>query len=407
MLRAALSPNGEKVLSNVGQTEAPLRVLQLGMGWFPERPGGCNRMYFELTQHLAEAGVQTEGLVAGTPARIPPASRVQAFAAHEAPMPMRLLRAHQMARARDLAKFDLACSHFALYTLPMLNALRELPLLMHFHGPWAAEGAVEGNNKLALGAKRWVENRVYERARHFIVLSRAFREVLARDYGVARENISVVPGGVDCERFRGARTQREARLQLDLPLDRPIVLAVRRLAPRMGLASLLDAVNEVRQRVPEVLVLIAGKGVLANSLQARIKVLSLERHVRLLGFVPDETLPTAYRAADFSVVPTECLEGFGLVAAESLAAGTPTLVTPAGGLPEVVEDLCADLILPASGAAALAAGMTAALLGELKLPDSQRCQDFAQRYDWSRIVAQTAQVYRATLAQGSARASAR
>jgi glycosyltransferase involved in cell wall biosynthesis len=385
----------------VGQTEVPLRVLQLGMGWFPERAGGCNRMYHGLMQHLGSAGVYAEGLVAGTPARIHSASRVSAFAPHDAPLPLRLLRARRMLSARDLTQYQLACCHFALYTLPLLHALRDMPLVMHFHGPWSKEGAFEGDGVMTSHVKKWAEQRVYDRARHFIVLSRAFRAVLASEYGIAEDHISIVPGGVDCARFRKVGTQREARMQMNLPLDRPIILAVRRLAPRMGLAALLEAVGELRKRVPEVLVLIAGKGALSNSLDAQIKALNLAQHVRLLGFVPDEQLPTAYRAANISVVPTDSLEGFGLVAAESLAAGTPALVTPIGGLPEVVEELSGNLILPAADSGALAAGMTAALLGTVKLPDETQCQEFAQRYDWGRIAASTAAVYRATVAQSA------
>jgi glycosyltransferase involved in cell wall biosynthesis len=281
----------------------------------------------------------------------------------------------------------------------MLDSLRALPLVVHFHGPWAAEGAYEGDGVFVRRAKRWIEDRVYSRATHFIVLSRAFREVLARDYGVPGDRISIVPGGVDCARFRGVQTRAEARLQLGLPPDRPIVFTVRRLAPRMGLAALLEAVETVRQRVPEVLVLIAGKGPLASSLQARIRALGLERNVRLLGFMPDDSLPVAYRAADFTVVPTACLEGFGLVAAESLAAGTPALVTPSGGLPEVVEGLSAKLVLRATDAPAIAAGMLGALNGDIELPGVAQCQAYAARFDWSRIATQTAAVYRATLAE--------
>ena len=71
----------------------------------------------------------------------------------------------------------------------------------------------------------------------------------------------------------------------------------------------------------------------------------MANHVRMLGSSRDADLPLYYRAADLSVVPTVALEGFGLVAAESLAAGCPALVTPVGGLPSVVADLSPDLVL--------------------------------------------------------------
>jgi glycosyltransferase involved in cell wall biosynthesis len=162
----------------------------------------------------------------------------------------------------------------------------------------------------------------------------------------------------------------------------------------MGIENLISAISEVRRQVPEVLLLIAGKGALSGELEEQVRSLGLEDNVRLLGFVPDEDLPIAYRAADLSIVPTVALEGFGLIAVESLAAGTPVLVTPVGGLPEVVRDLSADLMLPGSGTGDLVEGLVAALRGELALPDSEACRSYARaRYDWPVIAARTREVY--------------
>src|SRR5207249_11624167 len=58
-----------------------------------------------------------------------------------------------------------------------------------------------------------------------------------------------------------------------------------------------------------------------------------------LGFIPDETLPSYYHAADVFVLPTRELEGFGLVTVEALACGTPVLGTPVGATPEVLSGL--------------------------------------------------------------------
>jgi len=380
--------------SSTAASSPPLRTLQLGMGWFPQKAGGCNRVYFNLMQHLPAAGVLADGVVAGNAPLGSHSATVAAFAPNEAPLPFRLLKARNFIRTHSTSKYDLACSHFALYTLPMLDSLSDTPIVVHFHGPWAAEGSVQGDRKVVRQAKLWVERRVYERAGHFIVLSKAFARVLTESYGIPPERISIVPGGVDCDRFASQLSKAQACQQLRLPENRPIVFAVRRLAPRMGLQDLISAASRVRARVPDVLVLIAGKGPIAEQLQKQIADLGLQDHVRLLGFLPDEDLPTAYRAADLSVVPTVALEGFGLVAAEALAAGVPVLVTPIGGLPEVVSDLSADLVLPASGTDALADGITAALLGKLALPERARCQDFARRYDWSCIATQTAAIYR-------------
>ena len=53
---------------------------------------------------------------------------------------------------------------------------------------------------------------------------------------------------MDVEQFNLPITPAEARLKLQLPQDRPIVLAVRRLVRRMGLEDLIDAVKLLKQQ---------------------------------------------------------------------------------------------------------------------------------------------------------------
>jgi len=211
-----------------------------------------------------------------------------------------------------------------------------------------------------------------------------------------------VPGCVNVDQFNLPLTQNEARLKLQLPLGRPIVLAVRRLVRRMGLEDLIDAIKLVKKREPEVLLLIAGKGRLEGELQQRIDEAGLTDNVRLLGFVPDQHLAALYRAATISVVPTVALEGFGLITVESLASGTPVLVTPVGGLPEAVAGLSQDLVLPTTGADAIADGLGKALDGSLKLPDADACRKYARdNFDNPVIAKRVAAVYAEAIAAGS------
>ncbi len=379
-----------------------IRTLQLGMSWFPEQAGnGLDRVYHALTQHLPRAGVGVRGLVAGS-AEVARTSGggVQAFAPETASLPGRLwaLRQH-MRRAVRSEPVDLVAAHFALYTVPVLDLMDGRPLVVHFHGPWAGESEAEEENPLVVKMKAALERVVYRRGARFIVLSDAFRRVLTTRYGVAEEHVRVVPGGVEVDRFDTGLSREEARRRLGWPAGRPIVLSVRRLARRMGLENLIEAMAEVRRRVPEALLFIAGKGPLAGELGARIAAAGLEQHVKLLGFVPEDELPLAYRAATLSVVPTVALEGFGLITVESLAAGTPVLVTPVGGLPEVVRGLDPALIFSDARPAALSNRLVEALHERLSLPSSEACQRYTrEHFDWPVIAAETRAVYEEVLA---------
>jgi glycosyltransferase involved in cell wall biosynthesis len=366
------------------------------MEWLPEAPGsGVGRMYHGLLRHLPEQGVRVSGLVTGSPAVSANDDPVEAFASPDTLLPRRLWNLRSAVRAQLRARSpDVVASHFALYTLPFLDLLGNTPLVVHFHGPWAQESKAEGASRLVTRLKEGVEQIAYRRAQRFIVLSEAFKSILVDEYSVPEDCVRVVPGGVNVERFSSSLTPPDARTRLGWPSDRPILLAVRRLVRRVGLENLVDAMRHVRDHVPEALLLIAGKGPLADELRARIERHNLENHVQLLGFVPDEDLPLAYRAADVSVVPTRSLEGFGLVAVESLAAGTPPLVTPVGGLPEVVSGLSENLVMGGSSTGAIQDHLVAALNGSLSLPSAEACRTFAtDNYDWPVIAKQVRSVY--------------
>nr|WP_244442626.1 glycosyltransferase family 4 protein [Azospirillum lipoferum] len=375
-------------------------VLQLGLGWFPETHGGAENMFYHLARHLPQQGIAFSGLVLGnTSATLDNGARIDSFAPPTASLPRRVAAARTaIAAALRRQAPDLVASHFALNTVGALPSLRNRPLVVHFHGPWALESAAEGAGALSVRLKFLVERLVYHRATRFVVLSRAFGTILAERYGVPPDRIQRVPGGVEADRYDLPDSRHQARARLGWPQGRPVILTVRRLVKRMGLAALVDSMVELRRRVPDALLVVAGRGPEAAALQDRIGALGLEEHVRLLGFVPDSQLALAYRAADLCVMPSQALEGFGITALESLASGTPVLVTPVGGLPEVVEGLDGDLVLAGTDARAIGIGLEEALTGQRRLPDADACRSLVRsRFDWPVIAARTAAVYRDAL----------
>ncbi|RDK03664.1 glycosyltransferase family 4 protein [Paraburkholderia lacunae] len=376
---------------------APIDSLQIGMHWFGERPGGLDRMFKALIESLPAQGVSVRGLVAGSPGVLAASGgAVQSFADPQAGIGTRLWGARSRSRQLGrLRKPDVVASHFALYAAPTLGVFGSVPRVVHFHGPWADESGVEGRAGLSGALRYSLERMVYRGGARHIVLSHAFGDILRTRYRVPEERIRVVPGCVDVARFATRTSKRQARKRLGLPLDRPVLFCVRRLVARMGLDDLVDAMFVVKQAVPDVLLVIAGKGPMEEPLRGRIMARGLEQQVRLAGFVPDDALPLWYRAADVTVVPTVALEGFGLTTIESLAAGTPVLVTPVGGLPEAVAPLSPDLVLPSGGYHAIGCGVAEALLGVRAMPDAGACRDYARKhFDHPVVAAQVAEVYR-------------
>lgn len=373
-----------------------MRILHTGMGWFSEDAGGLSRYMSQALESQAGAGHEVRGLVTGTSeTRRASGGLAEAFAGRSDRMDRRLLGLRR-AFSRQIGDFrpDLATFHFSLYARPVMDLVGGIPWVMHFHGPWALEGRAEGiRPAMAWIRQHLVETPVYRKAPRVVTLSRCFAGILTDTYGVDPDRIRIVPGGFDPSPFLVAPGKDEARARLGLPSGVPLIVCVRRLASRMGLENLIDAVGLLKPTHPDLLVAIAGKGPIAAALQERIDRAGLQANVRLLGFVPDADLPSLYASADLSVVPTVALEGFGLIVAESLAAGTPVVASRVGALPELLGGF-ADHLLADPTAGGLAAVLGNALDNPGSLPDQVACRAHCQRWSWQEVTPRLLDIYR-------------
>jgi len=287
----------------------------------------------------------------------------------------------------------LVVSHFALYASALLPQLSRLKHVVHFQGPWATESATEGKNKVNVALKRSIERAVYSSASAFITLSHAFRNLLVAEYRVDPEFVHVIPPGVDLKRFTVGNRQ-QARELLGWPRDATILICVRRLARRMGLETLVEAFRNVSETYPQALLFLGGTGALRDELAAKVESYGLSERVRLLGFIPDDRLAAAYQAADLSIMPSQSLEGFGLSTLESLACGTPVIVTPVGGLPEGVSGLARQLVLSDRSVAALTEGLDSYFSGKLLVPSAEQCRGHVEaNFSWPKIADAIRAVY--------------
>lgn len=369
-----------------------LAMLQIGLIASGTQTSGSDRYYFSLLRELAPLDVDVRGVVLGDPAAIEePVPGVASFAPEGSRMVRRWLGLRRTVRPL-LRDRNLVVSHWAAHAFPVLDQIGSRPLVVHFHNPWLLEGEAAGIDRRRL-ALRWVQERaVYGKAARFIVLSQANREVLERTYAIPREKIRIIPGAADLRRFSASLPRREARERLGWALDRPTIVVAARLVPAKGVGNLIAAIAQVRRAFPDVRLVIVGDGPLAGALREQVRDLDLGDTVHFAGYLTD-SLPLAYRAADLCVVPSVAFESFGLVAAESLACGTPVLVTPVLGLPEVVSELEPALVLEGSAPEQLAAGIRDALGGALPIPDETACARYAQRFAWPAIARRIRDVY--------------
>ena len=349
-----------------------MKVLLLGLGWFPDQSGGLNRYFRELFERLREHGVTPRAVVVG-PAEDAGVDVTVAGTAQDSLFPrVRAFAAAAGRLGRSAAVIDV---HFALYAfVPVaLGALRRKPLVVHFHGPWADESVSAGRrHPLSARAKRIVERAVYRRATLAVTLSGAFKRVLVERYGVDPWRVKVVPPGVDLDRFSPG-DRLAARDELGIGAGSWVACSVRRLVPRMGLDVLLRAWSMLDG---ERVLLVAGEGPERTRLEQMAVRLGIADTVRFLGTVTEDELVSVYRSADVCVVPSTSLEGFGLVVLEALGCGVPVIASDVGGLPAALAGLELRCTVPAGDAAALAQRLREAF------PSARACRATAERFSW-------------------------
>ena len=136
-----------------------------------------------------------------------------------------------------------------------------------------------------------------------------------------------------------ARVRRELGLE---PRHQVVAMAAR-LEARKGHAYLFDAVARLRDRHPDLRVLILGEGGDRAALESQVREQGLDDIVRFLGHRND--LPRVLAAADISVL-TSLWEGLPRVLVQSAAAGKPIVTFDVEGAWEVVRDGQNGFIVP-------------------------------------------------------------
>ena len=277
--------------------------------------------------------------------------------------------------------------------LPAYRAFREplaIPYVYTFHSSWPEEFAMKASGwpRTVRGLLRpvlqHVEARVLRSAAAITVLSQYSSDLVARKYG---HRCRIIPGGVDMQRFQSSSVPRSGN---------PIrLITVRNLVPRMGLEPLVEAMHLLPDNVT---LDIAGTGPLQSRLEGLIERQSLRARVRLIGHLPEAQLPDFYAAANWFVLPSVAMEGFGMVVLESLACGTGVIGTRIGAIPELLGPLNPEWIIDRPEPDSIARTIRQAISSPT--PDRNRLRDFAREFDWPHIAEQFHSLFSEILDRG-------
>lgn len=313
-------------------------------------------------------------------------------------------------------RYDVIHAHYWLSMRParQLQQRWKVPLVAQFHTLAQLKNRVARDDaERELQARFDLEQAAMDESDRVIALSRVDKRQMVEHYGACPRKIEVVPGGVDLARFQPA-SRSVARRQLGLAEEAAVLLFVGRIQRLKGIEVLLRAADELRETIglrrPLRVLIVGGQPAGGqhrgpeqeelDRLRALSDRLGLRDLVTFVGALDQDHLPTYYQAADVTVMPSS-YESFGLVAAESMACGTPVVASQVGGLCSLVADGETGFLIPWRHPQ-LYAEKIGLVLNQPRLAArlGQAARDAVQNLGWGAAAEQLIRVYGELLSTG-------
>jgi len=314
-----------------------------------------------------------------------------------------------------ITKFDFRAYNFYLWDFKKLTS--DLPLL-HSNDISYAFSYQAVKTKIPTIITEWenipfnYETQPYSKiksycrthAQHFVAITQKAKEALLME-GVNDERISVIPAGIDCERFKPSQKDPTLLKQKGIPPNSFNVLFVGRLVPEKGIFSLLEAFSNLQNKFSNIQLLIVGSG--SPEIKAQINKFVIDKrigkNVKFLGAIRYRDMPKIHNIADVFCLPSipvrTWAEQFGFSLVEAMACGKPVVSTFSGSIPEVVRDRQTGYLVEPNNARSIEVALESLIVDEKTRTDLGKNgrQWVLQQFEANVVAKQLADIYKRQL----------
>ncbi len=232
---------------------------------------------------------------------------------------------------------------------------------------------------------------VLNHAGALLIGSRSFAVEVEENHGVSPDVFTIVPGAVNCERFRPRDGWRAGEFQNP---DEPVFLYHGRVDRRKGALDTLDALQILRQKGRHFRLIVSGIGPDFEAVKQKIEELDAGEWAQVLGYVEYEDVPEIYSRGDIFLSPTYA-EGFSNTILEAMASGLTCVSCFAVGVIDCLRDGENGLLVEPGNISQLANAIERVLdEPELRAHITQQAFEEANSlYAWPTIAKQIEGVY--------------
>jgi glycosyltransferase involved in cell wall biosynthesis len=248
-------------------------------------------------------------------------------------------------------------------------------------------------NRAAYGYARATMWSAAHRSDCILTVSEASKRDILHFFNLPADKIVVAYNAIEERFWREPADEDIARVRERYQLDHAFILYVGNIKPHKNLVRLIEAFDGLRRLgFDDLKLLIIGDEISKlPALRRAVHGHKLHKHVRFLGYQPDDTLAVLYRLAALFVFPS-LYEGFGLPPVEAMASGTPVVTSNVSSMPEVTGD--AAVLVDPYDVESIVDGMRRVLTDPTLAAEMRRKGVLrAREFSWERSVAQTHQVY--------------
>ncbi|MDT8782466.1 MAG: glycosyltransferase family 4 protein [Candidatus Bathyarchaeota archaeon] len=201
-------------------------------------------------------------------------------------------------------------------------------------------------------------------------------------FGCPKNKIRLIPNGVDVEVFKPAKETPD------------LLFWGGRFIQQKGLEYLIEALSIIKEKIPDVKLLLSGDGVLISKMHHMVKLAGLQKNVKFLGCVTLESIPILVNSCSVYVLPS-LKEGMPYALLEAMACGKPVVGSDIPGIKDIIVNNQNGILVPPKNPQAIAHAVLLLLKDEklrLKIGENARKTIFND-YQWNLIINKVEKVY--------------